>query len=295
MSAWLTWLGLWACRLLAFSPGPLRYLLARMAGAVAFGLGGSRRQVALKNLQLCFPQWTQAQRNAIARRHFELFVVAFIDCFRVWFGSSDTLKRLVRVSGAEHLTAASAGPVILLAPHFLGLEAGGLRLQMDHRLVCMYSNQSNPIVNEWVLRGRNRFNAPLILSRQEGIAALVRWMRRGVTAHFSPDLDFGPRDAIFAPFFGNPAATVTSVVRLSRALGATVVPLVTRMIRPGEYEARFYPGWQHPNNDQVQTLAQGVEQMNQFIEARVLEAPEQYLWTHRRFKSRPQGEPPVYG
>ncbi len=295
MSPWLTWLGLWACRLLAFSPGPFRYFLARMAGAAAFWLGGSRRRVALKNLELCFPQWTPAHRDAIAKRHFELFVMAFLDCFRVWFGPSDTLKRLVRVAGVEHLEAARAGPVIFLAPHFLGLEAGGLRLQMEPRLVWMYSNQSHPVVKEWVLRGRNRFNALLILARQEGIEALVRWMRRGVTAHFSPDLDFGPRDAIFAPFFGNSAATVTSVVRLSRALGATVVPLVTRMIRPGEYEARFYPGWQHPNNDHEQTLAQGVEQMNQFIEARVLEAPEQYLWTHRRFKSRPQGQPPVYG
>jgi KDO2-lipid IV(A) lauroyltransferase len=126
------------------------------------------------------------------------------------------------------------------------------------------------------------------------MTTIARWLKRGVPLYFLPDMDLGARDAVFAPFFGEPAATVTSVVRLSRMLGATVVPLVTRMT-DGGYEARFYPGWQHPNDDQQETLEQAATKMNQFIEQRIAEMPEQYLWTHRRFKTRPPGMASVYG
>ena len=290
----LTEMGLWCVRLLAFSPEVIRRPVASLLGGAAHRFAPRRRSVALTNLRLCFPQWTDQQRAAVVRQHFACYVRAFIERFIVWFGNEDAVRSLVKLEGIEHFQAVQGRPVIVLAPHFLGLDAGGLRFQLEQRFVSMYSNQSNPVLNAWTLQGRCRFNDSIMISRQQGIASLVRWVRRGLPAYFLPDMDFGPREALFIPFFGVPAATVTSVVRLSRSLHAVVLPLVTTMTEHG-YVARFYPGWQHPDDDRQETIAQGIARMNQFIEARVRETPEQYLWTHRRFKSRPEGQPPVYG
>lgn len=289
-----TWIGLWACRLIALGPGFLRKTVVWLLAQLAFRFSAHRRQIAMINLRLCFPDWTEAKRRQVAQMHFQFYARAFIERFAVWFGSPQRIRRMVELRGLEHLQAAGNGPVIVLAPHFLGLDAGGLRFQLERQFVSMYSNQSNPLLNAWTLRGRTRFNDPVIVSRQQGMRTLVKWLKRGLPLYFLPDMDFGPRDAVFAPFFGVPTATVTSVVRLSRALDAVVVPLVTEMTSGG-YVARFYPGWRHPDDDTVETIAQGVEKMNRFIEARILEHPEQYLWTHRRFKSRPPGAAPVYG
>ncbi|NBP26370.1 MAG: lipid A biosynthesis acyltransferase [Betaproteobacteria bacterium] len=290
----LTLMGLWCARGLAFSPEMIRRPVAGLLGRLAHRFARQRRAVAETNLRLCFPGWTDQQRASVVRQHFDCYARAFIERFIVWFGSEDALRSLVKLEGLEHFQALQGRPVIVLAPHFLGLDAGGLRFQLEQRFVSMYSNQSNPVLNAWTLRGRCRFNDPIMISRQQGIGTLARWVRRGLPAYFLPDLDFGSSDALFVPFFGVPAATVTSVVRLSRSLDAVVLPLVTSMTARG-YVARFYPGWKHPNDDQQETLAQGVERMNRFIEQSILSAPEQYLWTHRRFKSRPPGEPPVYG
>jgi KDO2-lipid IV(A) lauroyltransferase len=138
-------------------------------------------------------------------------------------------------------------------------------------------------------RGRSRFHGTMLL-RNEGLRPAVRWLRDGGAFYFLPDMDLGARDALFVPFFGVSAATVTSVARLARLTGAVVVPLVTRMTDRG-YVGVFHPGWtDYPVDD----LDAATRQMNVFIEARVLDMPEQYLWTHRRFKTRPPGEASPY-
>lgn len=294
MSRLFTWLALWGCRLLAFGPRPLLHGVATMLGQLSYRLAGSRRAIALANLKICFPMWTQEERERVARQHFICYARAFLERFEIWFGSAARLRRRVALQGLSHLDAFADRPVIILAPHFLGLDAGGVRLQLDRQFASMYSQQSNAMLDDWTRRGRGRFNDPLLVSRQQGMAPLVRALKRGMPLYFLPDMDFGPRDAVFVPFFGEPAATVTTVVRLARSLNAAVVPLVTQMTAAG-YEARFYPGWRHPNDDGQETIADGVARMNRFIEARILEMPEQYLWTHRRFKTRPNGAMPVYG
>ncbi len=294
MNRLLTWAVLWCCRLLAFGPRPLLRLVATVLGSLTYQLAKSRRAIALTNLRLCFPEKTQPQREEIARQHFVCYARAFLERFEIWFGSEARLRQRVDLQGLVHLEAFAGRPVIILAPHFLGLDAGGVRLQLDRQFASMYSQQSNPVLDDWTRRGRSRFNAPLLVSRQHGMTPLVRALKRGMPLYFLPDMDFGPRDAVFVPFFGESAATVTTVVRLARSLSAAVVPLVTRMTADG-YEARFYPGWLHPNDDTEETIAEGVVRMNQFIETRILEMPEQYLWTHRRFKTRPPGEASVYG
>jgi KDO2-lipid IV(A) lauroyltransferase len=139
--------------------------------------------------------------------------------------------------------------------------------------------------------GRSRFNAPLLLSRQEGLRPALRAMRQGVPFYLLPDMDLGPRDAVFVPFFGVTAATVTSVARLARLSGAVVVPVITILTAKG-YVTRFDRAWpDFPEDDDTAAATR----MNAYIEARVREHPAQYLWSHKRFKTRPPGAAPLYG
>jgi Kdo2-lipid IVA lauroyltransferase/acyltransferase len=259
-------------------------------GYLAYAIAGRRRRIARTNLALCLPQVSAVAREQIIRQHFSYYGRAFAERFIFWNASPSRVSALVRVVGIEHFEALRGKPVIVLAPHFLGLDAGGIRFQIETQFVSMYAKQSNPVLDEFTVNGRNRFNNPVLLSKQDGLLPAVKLMRSGMPLYFLPDMDFGPRDAVFAPFFNIPAATVTSVARLAKLTGATIVPCVTRFEDQG-YVCEFYPAWlDYPANDAVAATTY----MNQFIEQRVMESPAQYLWTHKRFKTRPNGEPSVY-
>jgi KDO2-lipid IV(A) lauroyltransferase len=210
----------------------------------------------------------------------------------VW-GSEAELLRLTRHEGLEHLHAAASGgrPVIAMAPHFIGLNMGGIRVAYEYPgTASVYSRQKNPVLDRLFLKARTRFGDPVLVSRQDGLRAVIRVIRSGKSLYFLPDMDFGPRDAIFSPFFGVPAATITAMPRLAKITGAKVIPVVTRQEGEG-YVARFYPAWEdYPSGD----LEADVRRMNAFIEERVREMPEQYFWAHKRFKTRPPGEPNPY-
>ncbi|MEY4083676.1 MAG: Lipid biosynthesis lauroyl acyltransferase [Pseudomonadota bacterium] len=283
-------LGLWLGRAASRLPPTMRRALAWSLGRLLYGLAVPRRRVARTNLRLCFPHWSEHKRRQVIKQHFDFYARAFFDRFEVWRASEQRISQWVSLQEAHHFEKLRGQPTIVLAPHFLGLDAGGIRLQLACRMVSMYSNQSSEVLNDFVLRGRSRFNDPVLLSRQDGIGRLARLLKKDHVAYFLPDMDFGQRDAVFADFFGQKAATVTSVVRLAQLTGAAVCPLVTTMTDQG-YEARFYEPWFHQPDEDLQTA---VQRMNDFIEARVCEQPAQYLWTHRRFKTRPDGQPSVY-
>ena len=196
---------------------------------------------------------------------------------------------MVRVIGYGHLEEARArGPVILMAPHFVGLDAGLSRLTSLMDLACMYANQKSEVMNRALLAGRTRFGDQRFFSRQEGIRLALVELTRGRPLYYLPDMDYGSRDAVFVEFFGNRAATITGLSRIARAAGARVVPCVTRMLPGGRgYELTVHPAWDNfPKADVVADT----RRMNAFIEERVLEMPEQYFWTHKRFKTRPEGD-----
>jgi KDO2-lipid IV(A) lauroyltransferase len=271
---------------------PLRVLAAagNGIGAALFWLIPERRKVVRTNLALCFPQRSAEERERLARAHFRAFGRSFIEHALLWWLPPARLRALVRVEGIEHLEALGSRPVILLAPHFVGLDAGGLRLSMDRLVGSMYSKQKDPVFDSLLYEGRSRFGAKLF-SRQDGFRKTLRAIQSGMPFYYLPDLDFGQRSAVFVPFFGVPAATVTGLAFIARLTGATVVPCVTRMLPRGGYEARLYPAWTgYPSGDD----AADARRMLAFIEERVLEMPEQYYWVHRRFKTRPEGEPSVY-
>jgi KDO2-lipid IV(A) lauroyltransferase len=273
---------------------PLRMLapLGRGVGSLLFVLGRERRRVCLTNLERCFPQMPEGERLRLAKRHFQAFGRSVLERGILWWATRGRITRLVRVVGLENLMAAKDAPLILLAPHFVGLDAGWTRLTCELDMSGIYSNQKNRVFNAVLLAGRTRFGRQRALSRQDGVRAGLAALKEKLPFYYLPDMDYGPRDSVFVPFFGVPAATVTGLPRLARLAGARVVPCVTRVLPGGAgYELRCYPAWEgFPTGD---ALAD-VRRMNAFIEERVLEMPEQYFWTHKRFKTRPPGEPRWY-
>jgi Kdo2-lipid IVA lauroyltransferase/acyltransferase len=287
-------LGLGLVWLLHFLPLSVLARIGDVLGTVLYALGRARRRVCLINLARCFPEMAEGERRLLARRHFRAYARSMLEHGILWWSSRERILGLVRVLGREHLEAARGKPLILLAPHFVGLDAGvtclGLICHLD--MTGLYSNQSNAVLNKLLLAGRQRFGRQLAFSRQDGIRPILRAVRDGFPIYYLPDMDYGPHDAIFVPFFGVPAATITGMSRIARLTGAQVVPCVSRILPGGAgYELACYPAWEnYPSGDEQADT----RRMNAFIEERVREMPEQYLWTHKRFKTRPPGEAKWY-
>ena len=279
--------------LLHFLPLAVLAPIGAAVGALAYVLVVPRRRVCLVNLSKCFPELSERERRALARAHFRLLGRFMLEHGVIWWGSRARLERMVQFEEREHLDAHAGRPLIIVAPHFLGLDIGDVRLSITIPLASMYQKQKDPALDRRIARGRTRF-APegRLFSRQEGLRPLARLIKSGVAFYYLPDMDLGARDSVFVPFFGVQTATVTGLARLARLTGARVVPCVTRMLPGGAgYCARFYPAWTDFPTDDVHA---DTRRLNAFIEARVREMPAQYYWVHKRFKTRPAGEAGFY-
>ena len=275
-----------------YLPYRVLVVIGNLVGVLAFWLIPERRHVTRVNLAKCFPQMQSAQREALARAHFRAFCRSFVDRALLWWAPRARIERMVRIEGLEHLRALNNAPVILFAPHFAGLDAGFTRLSCEIDMVSMYANQKDAQFSELLRRGRTRFGDQRLVSRQEGIRATLALMREGRPFYYLPDQDYGPRDTLFVPFFGVPAATVPGLARIARVAGAKVLPCVTQMLAGGEgYVVRIEPAW---DNFPTPDLLADTRRMNEYIERRVPDMPEQYLWMHKRFKTRPEGEARFY-
>jgi KDO2-lipid IV(A) lauroyltransferase len=264
--------------------------IGNAVGSVMFWLIPERRRVTRVNLEKCFPHMKPEAREGLARAHFRAFCRSFIDRGLLWWAPRERIERLVRLEGLEHLKALAGKPVIVFAPHFVGLDATLSRLTLEFPVAMMYSRQKDPLFERLLYRGRTRFGGRMF-PRQAGVKRGLQAIESGALYYYLPDLDYGPKRSVFVPFFGVPAATVTGLSYISRSTGATVVPCVTRMEAGGGYVARLYPAWaDFPSGDEMADA----RRMLAFIEERVLEMPEQYFWLHKRFKTRPQGEAKFY-
>jgi KDO2-lipid IV(A) lauroyltransferase len=285
-------LGIFLLWLLHFLPLPALAPIGSALGMLIYHLVPRRRRIASVNVNLCFPELSQLERERLVRRHFRSFGRAIVDSGVAWWGTPRRLRRVVRLEGAEHIEGSAQQPVLALAPHFVGVELIGQRLAMQYRGASVYQRQKDRVLNAFLKRKRERFPGTRLFARQEGIKPILRALRDGQPVMLYPDMDLGPRDSVFVPFFGVPAATVTAVARICGVSGARVVPAVVRQLPAGRgYLARIYPPWDHYPSGSAERDAR---RMNAFIEERIREMPEQYLWTHRRFKTRPPGEPSRY-
>ncbi len=288
----MTRLGVFLLWLLHFLPFRVLVWIGNALGLLLFILAAERRRVSTINLQLCFPELSDAQRTRLVREHFKMFARGLIERTILWWSSSARISSLIRVEGVEHFNAVKGKPVILLTPHFVGMDVGGQWVAQHTDTVCMYANQKNRYMTELLLKKRARFGNQLLYSRQQGLRPILKGMRKGMPFIYPPDQDQGIKDGAFIPFFGVPTATMTSVPRIAQMTGALVVPCITRLL-PGAagYVLTFYPAWEnYPSGDDIADT----RRMNEFIEQRVREMPEQYFWLHKRFKTRPEGEKKFY-
>ena len=290
---WHTWVGLGLLRLLGVLPNRVVWFIGAGLGELLYLLYGDRRRIVEVNLRICFPDRSVQERRSLARRHFRAFGQGLIGIGIAWWAPAKRLKRMVRFRNREHYdTALAAGRrIILFAPHFLAIDIGGLAISHERPVCTMYRHVKNPLIDRVTYRARVRFGA-LAVERREGLRAAIRHIERGLPFYYLPDQDLGRKHSVFAPFFGIPTATVPALGRVAKITKAVVIPCITRQLPRGAgYEVVFKePLDNFPTGDPEADA----QRMNQEIEKAVLEFPEQYIWVHKRFKTRPPGEKRLY-
>jgi KDO2-lipid IV(A) lauroyltransferase len=276
-------------------PMGLQAALGRGLGRLLHALAGSRRKVALRNVELCLPELDAAARAALVREHFQWLGRSLLERGLLWWAPPERLKRLIQVEGDIGLAERSDKPVMWLVPHFVALDVAGASTQLFQKklVASIYQAQSNPVFDAAMRKGRLRYNQGQVFSRHETALPLVRAVKRGHAFFNLPDMDFGLKDAAFVPFFGVPAATLLAPARMARSLGMVVQPVLAELLPGGQgWRVRFLPPWpDFPGQEDDETAA---ARMNRWIEAEVRRNPAQYLWVHRRFKTRPEGEASLY-
>lgn len=278
--------------LLHWLPLPVLGRLGKWLGTLLFYLMKRRRDITLTNLRLCLPDKPESERKAIALQHFQAYARSVLERGVLWWAPEERLKKLLKIEPRLPLKEFAAGPVIILCPHFVCLDVAGAAIAMEASASSMYVRQKNRVFDDVLRRGRARFRPVKLFTRQDGIKPILRALRDGLPFFMLPDMDFGLKDAEFVSFFGVPAATLTAPARIAAATGATIIPVISTFLPDySGWKVTFYPAWENfPGAD----IAAATRRMNAFIEERILEAPAEYFWTHRRFKTRPQGEAGVY-
>lgn len=278
-------------RLLGHLPLPVLRGLGWCLGRLLHRLARRRRHVVEVNLRLCFPAMADAERRALAAASFVRFAQAWLDRGWLWHGSSALLQRRLHLHG-EVDRLRRPEPLVLFAPHFVGLDAGwtALTRAIERPMTTIYSEQVDPVVDAWILAGRQRFGRTRLFGRDDGLKAVVRAIRQGEPLYLLPDMAITRQESVFVPFFGVPTATLTSLSRFARMGEAQVVPVTTAMTPTG-YAVRVHAAW---TDFPTQDLEADAATMNRRLEAWIGDMPDQYYWVHKRFKVRPQGAPPVY-
>ncbi|WP_332853461.1 LpxL/LpxP family acyltransferase [Duganella sp. S19_KUP01_CR8] len=279
--------------LLHWLPLPVLGRFGDAVGSLLFVVMRSRRHITLTNLRLCMPELSEAERTGIARRHFQAYSRSVWERGVLWWASEERLRRLITIEpGPVPVEEMTSKPTILLCPHFVCLDVAGASIAMVASASSMYVQQKNAAFDQVLRAGRARFKPVKLFTRQDGIKPILRALRDKLPYFMLPDMDFGEKDAEFVPFFGIEAATLTATARIAAATGAQVMPVIATFL-PGYqgWRVKFYPVWDnYPGPDMVAAT----RRMNEFIEERVREAPAEYFWTHKRFKTRPNGEASLY-
>jgi KDO2-lipid IV(A) lauroyltransferase len=272
---------------------PLSWLRALGCGLgwALYALVPARRRVVWTNLRLCFPDWTQAEIRKCAVQTFQHFAQAWLDRGWLWFASPATTRQRLRLVGAVQELEGNESTVIF-APHFVGLDAGwtALTQQVPRKFTTIYTDQANKTADQWILQGRKRFGGARLFGRIEGVKPLLAALKLGEPLYLLPDMNFGPEESVFVPFYGVAAATVPSLSRFAKLGRAKVVPVLSRLTRSG-YEIEVLPAWQgFPTAD----MAADTALMNVRLQGYIDAMPNQYYWVHKRFKDRPVGESVPY-
>lgn len=284
--------GVASMHLLAKLPLPVLRGLGKGIGRLAFMVAGRRRKIALRNLELCFPEVPEAQRHAWAKETFEVFCQTFLDRSWLWLGSEQLVRDRVKLEGPVHELQTDQ-PIIIFAPHFYSMDAGGLVLPLNatREFTSISATNPDPVLDAWFKAGRQRFGNSRMLNRADGVKPIISCLRHGGLLYLLPDMDYGRKDSIFVPFFAVPqTATIPSLSRFAHLGRAKVMGLYTEMTKDG-YVARLTAPWEDfPTRDAEADTAR----MNRELEAAIRTMPAQYYWVHKRFKTRPPEQPSLY-
>ncbi len=283
--------GILFMRLLAPLPLGIVRAIGWVFGQALYLVAAPRRRVVGVNLGLCFPGESDAWRRRVARRSFVRFSQAWLDRSWLWHGDAARTQKRLRITGVPDALAGST-PTVIFAPHFYGLDAGWTALagQLPRRMTTIFTPQRNKGVDAWIHAGRMRFGDTRLFDRNDGVKPIVSALREGAPLYLLPDMNFGPEESVFVPFYGVQAATVPSLSRFAKLGRAQVVAVTTRMTADG-YDVEVHAPWaDFPSADAVADTAL----MNQRLESLIDTMPEQYYWVHKRFKTRPPGERRVY-
>ena len=290
---WAAWSSLIGLRLLSLLPYGLLVAVGRLLGRILYRVSPDRREIARVNLRLCFPQMPDHERERLLRANFESLGIAVCETAMAFFWSDRRLAPLSQIEGLEYLQQALARGkgVILLTCHMTHLEVSGHLLALHQTISLMYREHKNPLMDQ-AIRESRAARAHDTVERND-VRTMIRELRRGHAVWYAPDQNYGgTTQVVFVPFFGVPALTVTTTARLAQMTGAMVVPFFPVRLHDGSgYRIRLFPALgDFPTGDEVSDTLR----INQMVEQAILEAPEQYLWVHRRFKTRPKGEARIY-
>lgn len=276
-------------------PLPMLRGIGVVLGWLVYALAQNRRHTVRVNLRLCFPEWSAKVREAQVRAVFVCFMQSWLDRAWLWHGSKALLgKRLQLVGATSHITIGS-DPIVIFAPHFVGLDAGWTALNRltTRPFATIYAAQKNPSIDRWVRVGREQSSnemKPLLIDHHAGVRPIIQAIRKGVALYLLPDMNYEPNDSLFLSFFGQPAATLPVLTRYAKLGKARVVPVVTRMTASG-YDIEVHPAWvDYPSGDSASDVATDTLRMNLELEAWISTMPAQYYWVHRRFKDQPEGQ-----
>ncbi|MCQ2029597.1 lipid A biosynthesis lauroyl acyltransferase [Stutzerimonas zhaodongensis] len=291
---WPLWLGFGLLWLVVQLPYRLLLLLGRGLGELMYRFARSRRHIARRNLQLCFPEMNENERERLLRANFASTGIAFFEMAMSWWWPKSRLQRLAHIEGLEHLQQAQAEGqgVILMALHFTTLEIGAALLSQRHTIDGMYREHKNPVFDFVQRRGRERHNLDASAIEREDVRAMLKVLRAGRAIWYAPDQDYGRKQSLFVPWFGINAATVTATTKFARLGRARVVPYTQERLADGSgYRLVIHPPLADFPGESEEA---DCRRINDWVEDAVRQHPEQYLWAHRRFKTRPEGEPSLY-
>jgi len=286
---WLLWLGLGLLWLVVQLPYPLLLGLGRILGKLMYWFMAERREVARVNLALCFPQMNELQREQLLRENFASNGIALFEMAMAWWWPKRRLAKLANIEGIEHLqnAAAKGQGVVLMSLHFTTLEIGAALLGQVVTIDGMYREHRNAAFDYVQRHGRERHNRDAKAVEREDVRSMMRSLRSGRAIWYAPDQDYGRKASVFVPLFGVEAATVTATSTFARLGKAQVVPFTQRRLPNAQgYQLIVHPPLQDfPGGDDTADALR----INQWVEQAIAEQPEQYMWVHRRFKTRPEG------
>jgi len=290
---WKTWFWLGVWRLVTILPYPVLLVLGKLIGLLLFRLPTRRKHIALKNIQLCFPELNSKAKRALLKANFVSMGIALMEVGMAWWWSKQRLESLVTIEGLQNLERVADQGVILLGMHFTTLEIGAAALTGAMEIDGMYKAHTNPVYDFIQLKGRLSHNADgCNLFASNDMRGTIKCLKAGRVLWYLPDQDYGLRQGVFAPFFGIQAATVYATARLAHKTDASVIPVsFTRLPKAKGYKITIESALENfPTGDDLIDATR----INQIIEGQVRLQPDQYLWVHRRFKSRPNSEQDFY-